>query len=129
MAPAPQGLGSHGFLASMQPLIVLGLSKNPGRQVHFAKPLERIAHCVLGPHGDGSHGFVGRAQGICGGVPSNSGRQKHTALPPTTRHPEFGPQGLGEHSSPSGTEKERYYFMVLQIRIYIRTAIFKRIAC
>lgn len=84
--------------------MVLGLSRKPGRQVHFAKPLDNMAHWVLGPQGDGLQGLAGRSHGICGGLPSYSGRQKHMALPPTTLQPEFGPHGLGEHSSPSGTE-------------------------
>lgn len=88
----------------MQPRMVLGLSRYPGRQVHFAKPLDKRLHCVLGPQGEGLQGFAGRAQGDCGGVPSYSGRQKQTAFPPTTRHPELGPHGFGEHSSPSGTK-------------------------
>lgn len=75
----------------------------PGRQVHFAKPFARTVHCVFGPHGDRLHGFSGKEHGICGGVPSYSGRQKQTALFPTTRHPEFGPHGFDVHSSPSGT--------------------------
>lgn len=73
--------------------------------MHFAKPLLNIEHCVFGPHGEGSQGFLGKSQGTCGGVPSYSGKQKHTALPPTTLQPEFGPHGFGEHSSPSGTVK------------------------
>jgi hypothetical protein len=62
-------------------------------------------HCVLGPHGELWHGLSGRVQGTEGGSPVYSGRQKHTADPDTTRHPVYGPHGLGEHSSPSGTEK------------------------
>lgn len=80
-APGPHGLGSHGFFGSTHPRIVFGLSKYPARQVHFAKPLLKVVHWVFGPHGDGLHGFCGNWHGTCGGVPSNSGRQKQTAFP------------------------------------------------
>lgn len=60
---------------------------------------------MLGPHGDGLQGFEGKVQGVCGGVPSYSGRQKQTAFLPTRRHPELGPHGLGLQLSPSGTVK------------------------
>lgn len=63
--------------------------------MHFAKPLDRIAHCVFGPQGDGSQGFSGSLQGEYGGLPSYSGRQKHTDFPFIERHPEFGPQLFG----------------------------------
>lgn len=102
-APCPHGFGSQGFRCSTQPRMVLGLSRKPGRQVHLANPFGKTVHCVFGPHGDGLQGLDGSMQGTCGGVPSNSGKQKQTALSPTTRQPEFGPQGFGVHSSPSGT--------------------------
>lgn len=100
----PHGFGSQGLLCSIQPLIVLGLSRYPAKQVHLAYPLLRMAHWVLGPQGDGSHGFSGNLQGEKGGLPSYSGRQKHTDLPLMERHPEFAPQLFGWHSSPSGTK-------------------------
>lgn len=103
-APRPQGLGSHGLRLFTQPLMVLGLSRKPGRQVHLANPLLKMAHWVLGPQGDGSQGLVGRAHGRLGGLPSNSGRQKQSGTPFTRRQPEFGPHWLGSHFSPSGTE-------------------------
>lgn len=59
--------------------MVLGLSRYPCRHVHLAKPLDKIVHCVLGPHGDGLQGLSGNAHGTVGGVPSYSGRQKQTA--------------------------------------------------
>lgn len=59
---------------------------------------------MLGPQGDGSQGFEGSSQGMDGGWPSYSGRQKQMGLPSTRRQPELGPQGFGEHSSPSGTD-------------------------
>jgi hypothetical protein len=64
---------------------------------------------VLGPQGDGVQGLVGKRQGVIGGSPSYSDKQKHTAEPWTTRQPEYGPHGLGEHSSPSGTKNENIY--------------------
>lgn len=60
----------------MHPLTVLGLSMKPVKQVHFAKPDFNIVHCVFGPQGEGLQGFCGKAHGICGGVPSYSGKQK-----------------------------------------------------
>lgn len=66
-----------------------------------------MAHWVLGPQGEGSHGFDGRLHGLDGGFPSYSGRQKHNGEPFTTRQPEFGPQGFGAQLSPSGTETKR----------------------
>lgn len=83
--------------------MVLGLSINPARQVHFANPLLNNEHWVLGPHGDGSQGFFGNAHGVCGGSPSYSGRQKHVGNPDTIRQPLLAPHGLGWHWSPSGT--------------------------
>lgn len=71
--------------------------------MHLAKPLLRIAHWVLGPQGEGSHGCDGTEHGLVGGFPSNSGRQKHWGEPWTSRQPELGPHGLGKQSSPSGT--------------------------
>lgn len=71
--------------------------------MHFAKPLLNTVHCVFGPQGDGLHGFNGGAHGICGGVPSYSGKQKQTALLPTKRQPLLGPHGFGVQSFPSGT--------------------------
>ena len=103
-APWPHGFGSQGLRFSMQPLMVLGLSRKPGRQVHLANPLLRIAHWVLGPHGDGSQGLEGKLQSLVGGFPSYSGRQKQSGELFTTRHPEFGPHGFGSQMSPSGTE-------------------------
>lgn len=82
--------------------------------MHLEKPLLSTAHCVLGPHGDGSHGFEGSSQAISGGCPSYSGRQKQTGAPSTRRQPELGPQGFGVHSSPSGTVRKVAY------RIYSR---------
>ena len=61
---------------------------------------------MLGPHGDGTHGFCGNVHGVWGGFPSNSGRQKHVGLPLILRHPELGPHGFGVHSFPSGTGKK-----------------------
>lgn len=103
-APCPQGLGSQGLCFFTQPLMVLGLSRKPGRHVHLANPLLRMAHCVLGPQGDGSQGLDGRRHGFDGGLPSYSGRQKQSGEPLTIRQPEFGPHGFGSHLSPSGTE-------------------------
>lgn len=67
-----------------------------------------MVHWVFGPHGDGLHGFDGREHGTCGGVPSYSGKQKQTAFVPISLQPEFGPQGFGRHSSPSGTKKKNF---------------------
>lgn len=112
----PQGFGSQGFFFSTHPRIVFGLSMYPGKHVHFANPLSNNVHCVLGPQGDGVHGLDGKRQGVMGGSPSYSDRQKHTAEPCTTLHPEYGPHGLGEHSSPSGT-KINMIFIVNIIQI------------
>lgn len=92
--------------------MVLGLSMYPLRHVHLAKPLFSIVHCVLGPQGDGSHGLCGSLQGTSGGFPSYSGKQKQAACPLILRHPVFGPQGFGEHSSPSGTVERRKKVLV-----------------
>lgn len=109
--------------------MVLGLSKNPGRHVHFANPLLKTVHCVLGPQGDGLQGFSGGAHGICGGVPSYSGRQKHTALLPTKRQPLLGPQGFGLHVSPSGTARKNIcYTMELGWALNVLTAILEWIS-
>lgn len=59
---------------------------------------------MLGPQGDGSQGLDGKVHGLDGGLPSNSGRQKQSGKPFTTRQPEFGPHRFGSHLSPSGTE-------------------------
>jgi len=56
--------------------------------VHLENPLSNNVHCVLGPHGDGVQGLVGRRQGVIGGSPSYSDKQKQTAEPCTTLHPE-----------------------------------------
>lgn len=90
----------------MHPLIVLGLSKYPGKHVHLANPFDKILHCVLGPHGEGSQGFSGNRHGLPGGLPSYSGKQKQRLTPFTTLQPELGPHVFGLHSSPSGTGKE-----------------------
>jgi len=36
---------------------------------------------VLGPHGEGVQGLVGKRQGVIGGSPSYSDKQKQTAEP------------------------------------------------
>lgn len=66
----PQVFGSHGFLASIHPLTVFGLSINPGKQVHLENPFDNTAHCVFGPQGDGLHGLFGSLQCCLGGFPS-----------------------------------------------------------
>lgn len=89
----------------MQPRIVFIPSMYPDKQVHFANPFDRTVHCVLGPQGEGSHGFCGIWHGTSGGLPSNSERQKHVGRLLTILHPLFGPQLFGTHSLPSsGTE-------------------------
>lgn len=79
-------------------------------------------HWVLGPQGDGVQGLDGKRHGVVGGSPSYSERQKHIASPWTTLHPEYGPHGFGEHSSPSGTKKKKTRFysnVVEQIEIIL----------
>lgn len=76
-------------------------------------------HWVLGPQGDGVHGLVGKRQGVIGGSPSYSDKQKHTAEPWTTLQPEYGPHGLGEHSSPSGTKNKNIYKPTVKYIYYL----------
>lgn len=80
-APCPQGFGSHGFFFSTHPRIVFGLSIYPGKQVHLANPLSNNVHWVFGPQGEGVQGLDGKRQGVMGGSPSYSDKQKHTAEP------------------------------------------------
>lgn len=55
-----------------------------------------------------------------GGFPVYSGRQEHTALPETTRHWLFGPQGDGIHGFVSSSDlSEKYEWFKLKYCDYI----------
>ncbi|KAI9586456.1 hypothetical protein GQX74_002303 [Glossina fuscipes] len=76
-----------------------------GRHEQEAKPF-LLRHSEFGPQGEGEQGSPSPVEHSednmhsgrhAGGVPTNCGRQEHTACPLISRHCELGPQGDGWH--------------------------------